>query len=245
MNGKGRIRYGELSDFPGWTQAECFISDLISRYGSRHVLEIGSGANPTLSVKYISQNQIIYTTSDLSSSELDKAHPIYRRLVIDFCGSLCQDVIGKYDFIFSRMVNEHVADGRRYHENIFKTLTDGGIAVHCFSTLYALPFLVNRLLPEAVTSALLGFFLPRDLDQRGKFPARYSWSRGPTTKIIRHLENIGFEVIEYVGFFGHPYYRRRLSALHRLEAVKSAFLARYFPLPHLTSYAYVILRKPA
>ncbi len=142
-------------------------------------------------------------------------------------------------------VNEHVDDGERYYRNIFAALRPGGVTAHCFSTLYALPFLANRLLPEGLTSRLLDLFNPRDRYRQDKFPAHYSWSRGPSRRSIRRLRRLGYEVVEYRGYFGHPYYDRpALKPLRALEDAKAAWLCRH-PIPALTSYAVVILRKPA
>jgi len=63
-------------------------------------------------------------------------------------------------------------NGERYHRNIFDVLRSGGVAVRCFSTLYALPFTVNRLLPERVASRALDVFIPRD--RRAYIPRRAS-----------------------------------------------------------------------
>src|SRR5690606_13722881 len=101
----------------------------------------------------------------------------------------------------------HVKDGKSYYKKLYDLLEPGGVTAHCFSTLYAFPFLVNRILPENLTDKLLNFFNPReDRYQHEKFPAYYSWSRGPSAKIIKKFEGLGFEVIEYAGFFGHGYY---------------------------------------
>ena len=240
------ISYGRYDDFPGWAGAAGFFGELIELNGARTVLEIGSGANPTLSPSYVSARRLSYTTNDVSEEELAKAEPSYETLCLDMAtadGSrLPRD---RFDFVFSRMVNEHVADGARYYRNIFEVLRPGGVSAHCFSTLYALPFVVNRLLPEAISSKVLDAVAPRDRHQHDKFRAHYSWSRGPTRRMLARLGGVGFEIVEYRGFFGHRYYERVPSGLlARLETAKSTWLQRH-PLPGLTSYAAVVLRKPA
>jgi hypothetical protein len=85
-------------------------------------------------------------------------------------------------------------------------------------------------------------FSPRDEHLHGKFSAYYSWSRGPSNSMIRRFEEIGFEIIDYRGYFGHYYYQK-LPWLHRLEMFKSKLLLKY-PVPQLCSYARVVLRKP-
>jgi hypothetical protein len=136
------------------------------------------------------------------------------------------------------MVNEHVRNGERYHKNIQRLLTPSGVAVHCFSTLYALPFIVNALLPPAASERLL------DLTGRqhhNKFPAHYSWSRGPTARMLKRFEDIGYDVIAYKGYFGHWYYWP-FKPLHHLEFWKTRVLLA-FPNPFFCSYAVVVLRK--
>lgn len=206
------------------------------------MLEVGSGANPTLDPATVERLGIAYTANDIAAEELAKADGRYQRLVLDVSGDVVHSAcVGAYDFIFSRMVNEHVADGARYYRNLQAMLTPGGVTVHWFSTLYALPFLLNAALPEALTDRLLDWFAPRDRHQHGKFKAHYSWSRGPTPARVAAFEAMGFEVLQYHGYFGHWYYRR-LGLVHRLEMAKARWLARH-PFPALTSYACVALRK--
>jgi len=241
-----KVTYEHYLKFPGWTQAPAFLSALVEREGSRAVLEIGSGANPTLSPDELDAYPgLKYTTNDIDAGELEKAGPAYERLHLDMATARADALPRQaYDLVFSRMVNEHVADGERYYRNIFDVLRPGGVTAHCFSTLYALPFLANRLLPENLTSRLLDVFNPRDRYQQDKFPAHYSWSRGPSRRSIDRLRGLGYEIVEYRGYFGHPYYNRPvLRPVRALEERKAALLCRR-PIPALTSYAVVILRKP-
>ncbi len=142
------------------------------------------------------------------------------------------------------MVNEHVADGERYYRNIFTVLRPGGVTAHCFSTLYALPFVANRVLPERFASRVLDTVNPRDRYQHDKFRAYYSWSRGPSRLMIERLSRLGYEVLEYRGYFGHGYYDHPAQRpVRALEEAKTRWLCRH-PIPILTSYAVVVLRKP-
>lgn len=240
-----KINYATMDDFEGWGQATETLKTFVDSHGSRAILEIGAGANPTLPVEFVQSRGLSYTTNDISQDELDKADPIYRRLHHDFSESHPPaEFHGAFDLVFSRMVNEHVRDGERYYRNIAAVLQPGGITMHWFSTLYAFPFLINRLIPEFVSKFLLRVFLPRDEFKHGKFTAYYSWGRGPTRKMIRRFEALGFEVMEYTGYFGHPYYHRKISFLHTMEMKKARWLVAH-PNPHLTSYARVMLRKRA
>ena len=239
------VVYEHYRRFPGWTQAPSFLKSLIERESSTSVLEIGAGANPTLSPADLEGLGLRYTTNDRSASELAKAGPAYETLLLDMATAGHAALPAQqFDLVFSRMVNEHVADGERYYRNIWRCCV-GGLTAHCFSTLYALPFVVNRLVPERLGSRLLDVFNPRpDRYQQDKFPAHYSWSRGPTRRMIGRLTGLGYEIVEYRGFFGHPYYERPLlRPVRALEEAKAASLCRH-PIPALTSYAVVILRKP-
>ncbi|MCW8803386.1 MAG: hypothetical protein OQK57_03225, partial [Ignavibacteriaceae bacterium] len=152
-----------------------------------------------------------------------------------------KNINNKYDFIFSRMVGEHIENGLAFHKNIFHLLNYNGKSFHCFSTLFSLPFIVNRILPDSLSNILLKKVASRDSYQHGKFKAYYSWCRGPSKNMIKRLEGIGFEIVEYVGYFGHNYYNK-IALLRFLENIKSRLLLNK-PVPNLTSYAHLILRK--
>jgi 2-polyprenyl-3-methyl-5-hydroxy-6-metoxy-1,4-benzoquinol methylase len=238
------VRYFALDQFAGWDNAIEVVRKMVSQYSSRRILEVGSGANPVLPIDYIQTSGIEYTANDVSEEELMKAHPGYQRLLLDLsCASFPDELKGRYDFIFSRMVNEHIRDGERYYRNIHDMLSPGGITAHWFSTLYALPFLINRLLPDKVTDFLLDTFSPRNRHQHEKFRAYYSWSRGPSPRMIRRFEGIGFKVLRYDGYFGHGYYALRLPWLHKVEMKKMNWLVRH-PQPWACSYAHIVLQRP-
>ena len=109
--------------------------------------------------------------------------------------------------------------------------------------MYAAPFIANRLLPDALTKrVLLKVQGGRGEDgNEGKFPAYYRWCRGPSTRQVRRLEAIGYQVESYTGFFGHSYYRK-LGPLGILEEAKSRLLLKR-PVAALTSFAVVKLRR--
>jgi SAM-dependent methyltransferase len=236
------ISYHHVREFPGWAKAPDFLRTLIGDYQPKILLEIGSGANPTLDLDAAQKRRLRYITSDSSEGELAKAPVGFEAKVLNLDGDhLPDDLLGRCDMVFSRMVNEHVSDGRKYHQNILKLLAPDGIAVHCFSTLYALPFLLNALLSTAASERLLDFTTGRQ--HHSKFPAHYSWSRGPTAPMLKRFEDIGYDVIAYRGYFGHWYYSR-LKPLHHLEFWKTRALVAA-PNPLLCSYAVVMLRKSA
>lgn len=238
------IAFRTFEEFPGWGDAPGFFKSLISEYECRRILEVGSGANPTLPAEYVRSTGLNYVTNDLSAEELVKADSAFEQLVLDLSTeNLAPELTGSFDCVLSRMVGEHVKDGARYYRNIFRLLRAGGITAHCFSTLWCLPFAANRFMPDFASELLLNFVAPRDRHQHGKFKAYYSWSRGPSKQMVSGFENLGFQVLNYTGYFGHPYYRSRMPWLDRLETLKTRALVNH-PVPQLCSYATLVLRKP-
>jgi SAM-dependent methyltransferase len=214
---------------------------LIEFNDCRVVCEVGAGANPALDLEYICDRGLRYCIMDVSEEELAKAPDGYHKIVADICRPLVPG-LGPFDLVFSKMLAEHIREPEQFHRNVHRLLRPGGVAFHFFPTLYALPFVVNLLLPEVASTLALRLLSPRDEVRHGKFPAYYRWCRGPTKGVLRKLENVGYIVEEYAGFFGHNYYRR-IPLMARVHAAVVTRLLRH-PLPFLTSYAYAVLRKP-
>src|SRR3974377_928663 len=107
------ISYHHVREFPGWQKAPDFLRTLIANYQPRILLEIGSGANPTLDLEAAQKSRLRYITSDSSEAELAKAPVGFeaRRLNLDG-DQLPHDLLGQCDMVFSRLVNEHVGVGR-------------------------------------------------------------------------------------------------------------------------------------
>ena len=109
-----------------------------------------------------------------------------------------------------------------FHRNVLSLLSDNGTAVHLFRTLFAPAFIVPLLLPAAVTRWMLTKVLgPRRDDQglEGRFPAYYRWCRGPSTRQLRRLRRLGYEVLDYRGYCGTPGYCRPLRLAWLDDAV--------------------------
>ena len=233
------IQYG-LSD-DAWENVIPRILEIIKAHDFTRIVEIGAGANPTLSADFVASHGIEYTLLDISQRELDKAPAGYKKVCADICGDapLPQR---QYDFAFSRMLAEHVPSGTKFHQNVRSLLRDGGYAFHFFPTLFALPFLVNAALPEALTEKLLHLLQPgrERSGNLGKFPARYSWCRGPLRSQIRRFERLGYEVEQYFGFYGHGAYYQKIPVWRDIHAWLSGVLCRH-PVPAVTSFAQVLL----
>jgi SAM-dependent methyltransferase len=226
----------------GWWGYKPLLENLVDTYDLKKLCDLGGGVNPVLTTDFISSRNLDYTILDISQKELDKAPSQYKKLAQDITAEDLS-IDQKFDLVFTKMLAEHIKDGELLHRNIYSLLNPGGYAVHFFPTLYALPFFVNRLVPEAFASALLDLFAPRDKCQQAKFPAYYNWCRGPTKKMTKRFTLIGYEIVEYKGFFGHEGYYRKVPLIEKLHKLISSYFLRH-PNPHFTSYAWVILRKP-
>ncbi|MCD6281686.1 MAG: class I SAM-dependent methyltransferase [Deltaproteobacteria bacterium] len=233
-----KIRYGRWNE--AWGGYQAFLEGLASREGVKRICEIGGGANPALSLEFIREHKLSYVILDISAEELVKAPEGYEKVQADIA-SPHLDIPGGYDLVFSKMLAEHIRDARQFHENVLSILAEGGIAFHFFPTLYAMPFILNRLMPERLSAILLRTFAPRDSYRFAKFPAYYRWCRGPTHTQIKRFEALGYEVEEYIGFFGHGYYMG-IKPLDKLNSFIADILISH-PIPSLTSYAYTILRR--
>lgn len=235
------INYGISSE--AWGNVVPVIENIITHHGFHRVIEVGGGANPMLSPGFIARHGIEYTLLDISQTELGKAPPGYFKL----CADICQEDFslgGQYDFAFSHMVAEHVASGALFHRNVRSLLRDGGVAFHFFPTLFAPPFVLNYLFPERLSEFILHLLQPgrERKGRQGKFPARYSWCRGPIKSQMRKFRAAGYEVEIYTGFFGHEPYYRQIPLLHPLHLRFCDWLKEH-PVPMLTSFAQVVLTK--
>jgi SAM-dependent methyltransferase len=224
-----------------WDKFSDFVIDLVCHYDAREICDVGGGANPVLPLEFIHENKLDCTILDISSAELEKAPLGYKKLVQDIEADEFVPA-DQFDLVVTKMMAEHLKNGRLFHKNIFSMLRPGGVAIHYFPTLYAFPFLVNKLMPERLSSFLLDVFLPRDRYRLGKFPAYYSWCYGPTPPMLSMLSQIGYNIVLYKAFYGHTYYTR-IPIFRDLHRVYTQFLVKH-PVPHLTSFAQVILQKP-
>jgi len=237
-----RIRY-DVGGGNAWRRFSEAVRAAALHERVRSVCEPGGGARPLLDPDFVSAKGLEYVVLDISQAELDKAPASHTKVRADL---MSPDLggLGTYDLVFSQTLAEHLVDPVVFHRNVLRILRPGGRALHFFPTLYEPTMVLNRLLPESVTQQLLLWLQPRR--QRGgkeeKFHAYYRWCPGPTARQHRRLESVGFEVEEYVGFFGHDYLFD-LSLLHRAQFTLARALVRH-PIPALTSAAYVVLRKP-
>lgn len=221
-----------LEEFP----AEC--ERLMVSSGARLVCEIGAGRSPLLEIGDVTRLGLDYTIMDISATELLQAPPGYETLCLDICSDLVNDLGERFDFVFSRMVAEHVRSGKAMHRNVHAMLKPGGIAFHFFPTLFHPAFTANYLLPEIVSRPLLRRFRPHHI----KFRARYSKCFGPTRRMRDFLVGVGYEIIGFRAFYGSGYFKK-VPLLGFVDSALTSWAARRRN-PFLTSFAYLVLRKP-
>jgi len=215
------------------------VLELIAEYGHHDICDIGGGRTPLLWPKEVADLGVEYTLIDVSADELELAPEGHHTLCMDVTAPLDPANRERFDLIFSKFVAEHVPDGPAMHRNIFEMLRPGGHAFHLFPTLYHPAFVVNRILPMHLTdrlrNAMSGVKYP-------KFPAVYSMCRGPSPARLEAFRAMGYEVVEYTGFYGTPYLSR-IPVANRADRAVNAWLARR-RVRNLTSYAFLLLRKP-
>jgi uncharacterized UPF0146 family protein len=237
-----QISYAHITT--AWEGYADWLRTLIKEHRPKRVLEIGGGAKPAIAPGELGVLGIKeYTVVDISEEELAKAPPEYRKVCADICAEALP-LEGDYDFVFSRMLAEHVQSPEIFHRNILSLLSPGGHAFHFFATMFSPIYMLNRLLPESVTERLLFFADPKRTKggQHDKFPAHYRWCYGPVPWQIDRFRRLGYEIETYRGFFGHGYYNR-VPGLKQLHEFLTSVLLRH-PLPNFTTVAYLVLRRP-
>lgn len=227
-----------------WENYAPVVKALSQRLGLKRLCEIGGGRNPLLSLAEVRALGASYTVNDISAGEL--------ALVPDGFATACFDVAGdrgalpaaqSFDLVFSRMVFEHVQDVAAAWRNLHHLLAPGGVALAFIPTLYSLPFLVNRLVPEWLSGAIVGRLYPHR-DRNGlvpQFKAYYDHCVSREAAMRAMLEGSGFADCAVIPFWGHDYYRG-LPVLRDVPARLSA-LAQRHDVRLLTSHAYVLARK--
>lgn len=220
------------------------LRDRLAGLDGGMVCELGAGANPSLEIEFLDEHRLECLVVDISETELAKAPPGYSTLVADvnLAGFTADGHGGAYDVVFSRALAEHVTDARQFHDNVRGLLKPGGIAMHFFPTLWWPPFLVNRVLPEAVAERVLLMSQPWRVKDgnAGKFPAYYHWCRGPTDDQLTKLMSAGFTVEHCVAYFGESTHMPG-RALRKLNDAWTDYMLRN-PSYLFTSYAAYTLR---
>lgn len=211
------------------------LKHIVAGYPSAGILELGAGRWPSFRLDEMPSNIRSYTVNDISEAELSLLPEGYEKACFDVSGD-ARAFGDTYDVVFSRFLAEHVPDGEAMHRNVHHVLREGGVAFHLIPTLYALPFVINKLLPERITFAALERLSPRRA-MSPKFPAFYSACYGNPERMTRMLKAIGYRRVEVRNFYGHFYYET-IPVLKQLHERFSALAARK-NWTLLSTYAYI------
>src|SRR5215211_2552629 len=147
-----KTRYGFWS--VAWDDFERAVETRARDPEVRRIGEVGAGANPLFSPELAARHDLDYVLLDISESELEKAPAGLSKVVVDLEAASI-DAGRPYDFVFSRATAEHIRDPAAFHGNVLSMLDAGGEAAHFFPTLYAPPFVLNRILPERLMHSVL------------------------------------------------------------------------------------------
>lgn len=236
---------GELwhSDW-GWNQYEALTLAFARAFGLRSLLEVGGGRDPAF-ITLAFENGLDLTVNDIAPDELARLPEGPAKAVFDIAGDLSGrgELHGAFDLIASRMVFEHVEDVEQAWSNTWQLLKPGGVAIAFFPTLYAWPFVLNKLIPDRLAKRIVETVFPhrRADGDYPVFPAHYDWCIGSERRLCSMLLPKGFSDIHIQPFWGHhylapvPVLRDWETALNRLAARRDW---RFF-----TTYAYVIVQK--
>jgi SAM-dependent methyltransferase len=220
------------------------VASMLHEGGYRSILEVGGGRSPSLSKDEISELSIKYTCNDISARELSLAPDWVEKALFDIQTPNTAELdayTGAFDFVFSQMVMEHVPSFDRAYRNIYRILEEGGVGIAFHPTLYSVPFIANRLLPDTVTRKVLKLVFPNRTDTgTPKFPAYYSGCV-ISTKVTDHLKEIGFRNAWQVPFYWHNYYKK--FPLVRDVHTKFSDMAADKDMTFFATFAYTIVRK--
>lgn len=227
-----------------WANYLPTVRDLIAEQGCQNVIEIGGGRDPAMTKSQIDALGIDYTSSDIMASELALAPEWVNTAHFDVQTadkSIISPFEDQYDLAFSRMVMEHVESYERAYSNIYDILKPGGISIAFHPVYYALPFVINNVLPEHVSQKLLATVFPnRTVSDIPKFPAHYSGCK-ISPKVRRTLSHIGFSKVWQVPFYGHTYYGK-FPVVREVHTAVTNAIAR-MDMTMLSTFSYTVLQK--
>jgi len=228
-----------------WDNYEGLVVDLAQRLGLREVCEIGGGRDPLFDAATARGHGLDLVVNDIDAGELALTPPGLRTIRFDVAGDLSElgDASNLFDMMISRMVFEHIDGVPRAWANMRRLLRPGGIGLAFFPTLYAWPFLLNYVIPEKASRALLHTLFPNRADGGGdpKFPALYDHCITSEQKQRRMLGPIGFSEIQIMPFWGHGYLDR-VPVAREIDAGINRLAAK-LDIRLLTTYAFVLVRK--
>ena len=97
--------------------------------GQVRLLEIGGGRGPQFTPAEAEKLGVALTVNDIDARELSLAPQGFATACFNIAAEVDPALFGKFDFIFSRMVFEHVKDAPRAWANVAALLAPGGVAL--------------------------------------------------------------------------------------------------------------------
>jgi SAM-dependent methyltransferase len=227
-----------------WHNYKRVVQELSWRLKARRLIEIGGGRDPLFDLTELKNLGAELTLNDIDPKELALLPKGYPTACFDIVGDLSSvgHLRNSFDLAFSRMVFEHVADGQRAWANLYELLAPGGIALAFIPTLYAVPFVINWLLPHRLAAATVKMLQP---ERRGEedpvFPPVYSWCFADEPRMQSMLSAIGYREVVVLPFYGHGYYNR-FPVIRNVHEWFTG-IARRRDWRMLASFAYIAVRK--
>lgn len=159
---------------------------------SSRVVDLGAGRR-VIYADQVRQNFCVELVGiDVDSAELKLNQDLDRAIATDVLTEGFPDGTQDAAMITSMMVLEHVVDLETTARQIFAALRPGGFTVHMFSGRNAPFAVINRLLPEALSTAVLATILPEKDDECG-FHAFYDRTDPLTAREV--FKAAGFEQV--------------------------------------------------
>lgn len=219
------------------------ISTLVGEIGARRVLEMGGGRLPLFSPAEFHAIDVDYVVNDVSERELGHLPADYSRAQFNVCNEaeVPDSLVGQVDFVFSRMLIEHLPDTLAMYRTASKLLRPGGVGLHFHPLRYGLPFVANALLPETVTRPILLHFFPARADDKNpKFPAYYDHCIA-SRKNAAAIRETGYSEVKIVPFYDHLYFES-IPIVREVDHFWNE-IARAMDWSLLATYAYTLTRK--
>lgn len=228
-----------------WDNYKPTIVEIAREHGLRRHLEIGGGRDPLFLPDEVAAHGFDVTLNDISAHELALAPAGYAKVQCDIASPDGAAVLGaeRYDIAYCRMVMEHVPDVAKMWENIHAVLAPGGVALSFFPTLYAPPYVLNRMIPEKLSRWLLETVFPdrKEDGDNPKFPAYYDYCFSDESKIVPMLKRLGFREVVVLPFWGYSYFWK-FPGVKQIDAAFTK-LAQRREWRAVSSFAYVIATK--
>ena len=148
---------------------------------------------------------------------------------------------GEVDLVTSRSVLEHLRKTDAFMRETYRVLKPGGFAIHLFPSKYAPFSVLNRLLPQRLSSWLLHVLVPGSKGVLG-YPAFYD--RTYASGMRRLLAEAGFEIVDVRVDYYQANYFAFFFPLYMLNVAYEMFVRRLGQ-ANLAATVLIVAQKPA